>query len=82
MKLIRVWTALTCEPWLIRPDVHAQLLQIALAHAVGGKAEMEQHMKAAGMPVNEPVRQYGASGSTAMIPVEGIIGRKDRKSVV
>ena len=76
MKLIRIMTALTCEPWLIRPDVHAQLLQIAFAHANGGRAEVEQHMKAAGMSINEPVRQYGAANTTAMSPVEGVIGRK------
>jgi len=75
MKLIRIMTELCCEPWLIVPRVHDELVKIAWAHAQGGNSELEQHMKAAAMR-NEQPREYAVLGSTALIPVEGVIGRK------
>jgi len=75
MKLIRIMTELCCEPWLIVPHVHGELVKIAWAHAQGGNAELEQHMKAVAM-TNPQAREYAVRDTTALIPVEGVIGRK------
>jgi signal peptide peptidase SppA len=51
-KLVRVLTALMCEPWLLTPQMHKTLTDIAKAHAFGGQAEQLQHAKASEMPAN------------------------------
>ena len=75
-KLIRVLTALTCETWLLPPQIHIQLTEIATNHARGGDFETAQHAVAAAMPANGKRRSYQMAGNTAVIPVEGVIGRK------
>lgn len=69
-------TALYCDTWLIDPVMHRTLTEIATAHASGGAAEDAQHVKAASMPSNPPSREYAVQDGVAVIPVEGIIGRK------
>ncbi|HUS38641.1 MAG TPA: S49 family peptidase [Pirellulales bacterium] len=75
-KLIHCWTALMCEPWLITPEMHAKLQQIVLAHIAGGEIEKAQHEMAAAMPAKPVNRQFEVIDRTAVIPVEGVIGRK------
>ena len=75
-RLIRVLTALTCDPWLLPPQIHVKLTEIATNHARGGDFEERQHAVAAAMPMNGKKRAYQMAGNTAVIPVEGIIGRK------
>jgi signal peptide peptidase SppA len=76
IRLIRIISALCCDPWLIKPEMHKVLTDIALAHAMGGEAEESQHAKAAAMGRAQGKRIFTISGSTAIIPFEGVIGRK------
>ena len=75
-KLIHCWTALTCEPWLIVPEVHAKLQEIVAAHMAGGEIEKAQHQLAAGMDAKPVNRGFEVVDRVAIIPIEGIIGRK------
>ncbi len=74
-RLVRVLTALQTELWLLPPSMHTRLCAIAEAHAAGGGIEAAQHLAAAGMK-SEPAREYSTDGDVAIIPVEGVIGRK------
>lgn len=75
-RLIRCMTALCCEPWLLPADVHKVLTDIVEAHAEGGAREEAQHALAKSMPANPGKRQFTLQGNTAIIPVQGVIGRK------
>lgn len=75
-KLVRVLSALCCETWLITPEMHKTLTDIARNHAFGGRAEAEQHAAAESMPAKPAKRRFALVGRTAVIPVEGTIGRK------
>jgi len=75
-KLIRVLTSLYCDPWLLTPTMHQTLTDIVSAHAGGGDIEAEQHAKAQEMAANPNVKQYAKVENTAIIPVDGVIGRK------
>lgn len=75
-KLIRVLAALTSEPWMLTPEMHRTLTGIVTAHAFGGRVEAEQHIKAAEMPSNPKKRDFATVGNVAVIPCEGVIGRK------
>ena len=80
-RLVRVLTALISEPWLITPEMHRTLTDIVLAHAKSGATEQQQHALAADMPANPAKRRFQVSGSTAILPVEGTIGRKFSSSL-
>lgn len=75
-KLIRIMTALICEPWLLSPQMHKTLTDIARAHATGGKEEADQHAIAAEMQSNPKKREFCLVDNVAIIPCEGIVGRK------
>lgn len=75
-KLIRIMTALVCEPWLLTPQMHRTLTDIARAHSECGEAEAAQHAVAAQMKANPKKREYSLIDRTAIIPCEGVIGRK------
>jgi signal peptide peptidase SppA len=75
-KLIRIMTALVCEPWLLTPQMHRTLTDIARAHSECGDAEAAQHAAAAQMKANPKKREYSLVDRTAIIPCEGVIGRK------
>lgn len=75
-KLIHCWTALTCEPWLIVPAVHEKLTDIVWKHMAGGEIEKAQHELAAQMPAKPIARTFDLVNRTAVIPIEGVIGRK------
>jgi len=75
-RLVRVLSALYCETWLIRPEMHKTLSDIAVAHSEGGALEDAQHKLASAMKKNPKAKEYGMAGSTAVVPVEGVIGRK------
>lgn len=78
-NLIRCMAALTCEPWLITPVMHKQLCDIVQAHI---SRPAEQHAVAAQMPVNPAPRAFELAGdSVAVIPVDGVIGRKFSSSL-
>lgn len=79
-RLMRVMTALQTELWLLPPAMHRTLCDIAAAHAAGGEAEARQHMAAAGMSA-PAAREYVMYGDVAVIPVEGVIGRKFSSSL-
>lgn len=80
-KLVRVTTALHTELWLLPPAVHKTLTDIVMAHAQGGKAEIEQHAKAMGMEAKPKRREFEIYEKTAVINVEGVIGRKFSESL-
>jgi protease-4 len=69
-------TALVSDVWLLSPELHKTLTDIVKHHAFGGASESTQHKIAASMPLNPAKRIYGLVDRTAVIPVEGIIGRK------
>lgn len=76
-KLIRVLTALWCEPWLLTPTMHRRLSDIAAKHATSDiDIELAQHAIADSMGKNPTARQYQLNGKTAIIPCDGVIGRK------
>lgn len=75
-KLIRIMTALVCEPWLLTPQMHRTLTDIARAHSEGGDSEAAQHAIAAQTKANPSKRAYAMIDNTAVIPCEGVIGRK------
>ena len=74
-KLIRVMTALCCDTWLLPPQVHKMLTGIAAAHASQLTAQ-DQHKAASLMPENPKATAYEMHGSTAIIPIEGVLARK------
>lgn len=81
-KLVRVLTALYTEPWLISPPMHKTLCDIALAHSQrGSELEAAQHLAAARMPVNQANKEYEVIDGVAVVPVEGVIGRKFSSSL-
>jgi protease-4 len=61
---------------LIVPDVHVKLQEIVSAHMSGGEVEKAQHEMASAMPANPVKRTFQVEGATAVIPIDGIIGRK------
>lgn len=75
-KLIKVMSALCFEPWLILPGMHQTLTDIAQKHCAGGDAEQAQHELAAAMPANKGATTYAVEDGVAIIPMEGIVGRK------
>jgi signal peptide peptidase SppA len=75
-KLIRIMTALVCEPWLLTPQMHRTLTDIARAHSECGDAEVAQHAIAAQTKANPLKRAFVLVDNTAVIPCEGVIGRK------
>jgi signal peptide peptidase SppA len=67
-------TALVTEPWLITPAMHKTLCDIVTAHATNPQS---QHALASAMPQNPTPRQFEMRGdNVAVIPVDGVIGRK------
>jgi len=74
--LLRVLTALYCDTWLIEPGAHRVIADIAQEHAAGMEREAAQHRAAAAMPANPAAREYAVKDGVAVIPVEGVIGRK------
>jgi protease-4 len=78
-SLVRVMTALVTEPWLIAPSMHKTLCDIVSAHVVNPQ---QQHALASAMPQNPSPRQFAMAGdSVAVIPVDGVIGRKFSSSL-
>ena len=75
-RLIRVLSYLVGEPWLLTREMHCTLTDIARAHAFGGAAEEAQHAKAATFGANPKKRDFALVGSTAVLPIDGVIGRK------
>lgn len=81
-NLIRVMSALVGEPWLLTPSMHRTLTAIVAAHAAGGNMTAEQHAVAASMPINPKPKAFAVMGdAVAVIPVEGVIGRKFSESL-
>ena len=77
--LIRCMTALITEPWLITPVMHKKLCDIVTAHVNNSQT---QHALAATMPQNPSPRQFAMAGdNVAVIPVDGVIGRKFSSSL-
>lgn len=78
-NLIRCMTALACEPWLITPVMHKTLCDIVTAHV---NTPQNQHALAQSMPQNPSPRQFSVMGdNVAVIPVDGVIGRKFSSSL-
>lgn len=75
-KLVRVLSALVTEPWMITPIMHKTLTDIVCAHAFGGSREQDQHKMATGYPANKAKRDFALVNNVAVIPCEGVIGRK------
>lgn len=91
-KLIRVLTALCCEPWLLTPQMHKTLTDIARSHAFGGPTETAQHALASAMPANPAPSKFSLvdvfeldsagkptssrMGTVAVVPILDVIGRK------
>lgn len=88
-NLIRVAQALCCEPWLIRPEMHAVLRDIVADHMAGGA--QEQARRATGerlaatrkasaynsqMEQGAPNQPYDVVNGVAMIPLMGVIGHR------
>jgi len=70
-------TALMNEQFLITPEMHRTLTDIVKAHGFGGQAEADQHIKAQSYGQNPAKKAFQVLGnSTAVIPCEGVIGRK------
>lgn len=75
-NLIRCMAALYSldAHWLITPVMHKKLCEIVESHVSN---QAEQHAIAAQMPVNPSPRAYAVTGdNVAIIPVDGVIGRK------
>jgi len=79
-KLTRVLRALYCEPWLISPQMHRTLCDIAWAHVTGSAhatdgivAKFDDEVKADGIG---DVRRDGA---VAILSIDGVIGRRFSK---
>lgn len=75
-KLVRVLTALICEPWLIAREMHVMLTDVVKSHTFGGIAEASQHARASAYGGSVKKRDFAVVGSTAVIPCDGVIGRK------
>lgn len=72
-RMVRVLTALCCEPWLITPQMHRTLTEIVLRHVADPTAA---HAVAGNMEANPAKRAYALQDGIAIIPLEGVIGRK------
>lgn len=78
-SLIRVMTALVTEPWLLTPSMHKTLCDIVTAHVINPE---QQHALASAMPQNPSPRAFAMAGdNVAVIPVDGVIGRKFSSSL-
>lgn len=73
MKLIHVLRSVYCEPWLIRPDVHAQVSEIVKAH-VSGKAHADKIMD--GMEDGSECQPEMCDNGVMVIPIDGVIGNR------
>jgi signal peptide peptidase SppA len=72
-------SALAFEPWLITPIMHRKLCDIVEAHILHPN---EQHAVASQMPVNPSPRAFTVAGdNVAVIPIDGVIGRKFSSSL-
>jgi signal peptide peptidase SppA len=73
MNMLNVLSELWCSPWLILPAVHRQLCEIVAAHITG-----EAHAAggiADSMP-EQPGFVVGRTGSVAVIPIHGVLGKR------
>lgn len=78
-SLLRCMTALVMDPWLLTPVMHRTLCEIVVAHISNPEA---QHIKAATFGKRPTPREYGMTGDgVAVIPVDGVIGRKFSSSL-
>lgn len=80
-KLTRVLRALYCEPWLISPQMHNTLCDIAWAHVDGSAHGSEGRATEYEAKYDDEVKRDGIGdvardGSTAVISIGGVIGRK------
>lgn len=75
-NLIRVLTALYCEPWALPVEKHAALCKIAQQHLAGGESREAQRCLALKMPTDEPEHDYDMEDGCAVLHVEGVLMRK------
>jgi signal peptide peptidase SppA len=79
-KLVRVLGALYCEPWLIQPQMHETLCQIAWAHVDGSAHDLNgiavQFKNAKQADAEAPQDNTTMFGRVAVLDVEGVIGRR------
>lgn len=75
-KLIRIMTSLYCDPWLLTPQMHKVLTDVAQCHADDGQMEQIQHALAEQFEPKNKAKEYIVQDAVAVIPVEGVIAKK------
>jgi signal peptide peptidase SppA len=79
-NLMRVARALHCEPWLIRPDMHAVLREIVADHIAGGAREMARRSAGEAFAQAEPAAAdkppYDVVDGVAVVPLQGVLGQR------
>jgi len=79
-SLLRVARAVWCEPWLIEPATHRVLSQILDAHMRGGDPELQRRLMGVALAGQDgedaDAPAYRVSDGVAIIPLQGVIGRK------
>jgi signal peptide peptidase SppA len=94
MKYSHIVPAFYCEPWHLRPDIHASFGRLLVEHMKGREIEGVAHQRTAlpyadcgkaGRQIVGPidtetgqpyVPQMEVFGSIAIIPVQGVLGKK------
>jgi signal peptide peptidase SppA len=63
-------------PWAILPEKLLELRAIYAAHLRGDKIDIEAIEAKLGRPLNNERKPYTLDGTTAIIPIDGVIGKK------
>jgi len=72
MKLLDVVTG----PWAIQPEKLLEIQAIYATHLRGEKIDIEAVEKRLGRPLNNEPKGYQIQDSVAIIPVQGVLGKK------
>ena len=78
-NLTRCIQALYCEPWLIRPEMHARLCEILHAHVTGAAHELggiEASFRAADPNRQDDVNEVTTVEGVAILDVGGVVGHR------
>lgn len=78
MKLIDILTS----PWAIVPSKYAEITNIYFTHLRGEKIDIKGIEAQIGKPLDNQEQGYSVENGVAVIPIDGVISKRDRKSVV
>lgn len=75
MRFLNILHAINFEPWLIVPEVHAQLAALVESKLAGDASSLSERATAGKNIFGDPLPQMSISDGIATIPISGPIGK-------